>query len=197
MQRLDLQFYSFFTMVLSGVVLGLLFDLLRVIRSFYQPGRWIGAGADLLFWIAGTGALAGGLFAGNWGEIRFYVVVGIILGLGLYYGLASALVMQVFWLVLRVLEWLYDLIVTLLLRLVWAPLVALAGLLLATGRLLWRWLEAFAGGVWGAVLRLFGWALRPFMGPYRCVKLHYLLTKRRVKRWLRAWLLGPPPRRRR
>jgi spore cortex biosynthesis protein YabQ len=192
LQRLDLQFYAFFMILLCGAVLGLLFDLLRVARGHYQPNRLIAALADLLFWSVATVALSGALFYGNWGELRFYVLVGLLLGLGLYYWLASPLVMDMARLVLRVLEWLANLVATLVLKLVWAPLVWIAGLLWSGLLTLWRWLQALGVGLWRLLIRLGGWLLTPLIGPYRFMKLHYLLTKRRWKRRLRHWLLGPP-----
>ncbi|MFZ5817497.1 MAG: spore cortex biosynthesis protein YabQ [Bacillota bacterium] len=197
MQRLELQFYAFFMIVLSGIALGFLFDLLRALRGYYQPNRWVAAAGDLLFWGAATVVIAGGLFFGNWGEFRFYVLVGMLLGLGLYYWLASPVILGMLRGLLRLITWILDLLWMLVLRLVWAPLVALANLLTWVGRLLWGWGRALLGGVWDALESLGGWLVRPLIRPYRCARLRYLLAKRRVKRTLRRWLLGPSrPRRR-
>lgn len=197
LQRLDLQFYSFFAVVLCGAVLGLLFDLLRAVRYHYRPNRWLGALSDLLFWAVATAALSGALFYGNWGEIRFYVLVGILLGLGLYYWLASPVILHVAGLIIALLEWFVNFCITLVLRLVWAPLMALVGALWGAVLILLRWTRALVTGLWQGAGQLLGWIWRPLIGPYRCFRLHYLLTKRRVKRRLRHWLLGPPrPRRR-
>jgi spore cortex biosynthesis protein YabQ len=197
LQRLDLQFYSFFTIILCGAVLGLLFDLLRVTRRYYQPNWLAGAAEDLLFWAVATAALAGGLFYGNWGELRFYVLVGLLLGLGLYSWLASPFVRALMLLVLRLLGWLVHLAVMLIIKLVWAPLLALIGLLWAGVTVLWRWMLALSTGIWHGLEYLLGWLAQPLVGPYRLFKLHYLLRKRRFKRRLRHWLLGPPKHRRR
>lgn len=197
MQRLELQFYAFFMIVLSGMALGFLFDLLRALRGYYRPNRWIGAAGDLLFWGAATLILAGGLFFGNWGEFRFYVLVGMLLGLGLYYWLASPIILVLTRSVLRLITWLLDAVWMLLLRLVWAPLLALASLLLGAGRILWGWMSALLDGVWRAAEGLGGWLMRPLIRPFRCAKLRYLLAKRRLKRTIRRWLLGPPHGRRR
>ncbi len=197
LQRLDLQFHAFFVIVLSGVVLAFLFDLLRVMRGHYRPPWWLAAGADALFWVVATLALSGGLFLGNWGELRFYVLVGLLIGIGLYYWLASPVVTASARLLIRTAEWLVELIGTLLVRLIWRPVVALAVLLWGAALLLWQWTSGLVGGIWRALLFLGAFALRPLNGPYRCLKLHYLLTRRRIKRTLRRWLLGPPDPRRR
>lgn len=178
--------------VLSGIGLGFLFDLLRALRGYYRPNRWVGAAGDLLFWGAATLVVASGLFFGNWGEFRFYVLVSLLLGLGLYYWLASPVVLGLATGLLRLITWLLDLVWMLLLKLIWAPLVALASLLFGAGRILWGWIRALLDGIWHGLEAVGGWLLYPLIGPYRCVKLHYLLTKRKVKRALRRWLLGGP-----
>jgi len=196
LQRLDLQFYAFFMVILCGAVLGLLFDLFRVARRHYSLNWFLGALSDLLYWGVATVALAGALFYGNWGELRLYVVIGLLLGVGLYYWLASSLVAGLADLVLSTLDWLANLLVQLVLRLVWAPLVAVAGFIWATLRWVASWLLRVLDGLWRLLVVVAGWLLEPLVGPYRFMKLHYLLTKRRLKRRLRHWLLGPPrPRR--
>lgn len=195
-QRLDLQFYAFFMVVLSGMALGLLFDLLRALRAYFRPNPWVGAVGDLLYWGAATVALGAGLFYGNWGEFRIYVLVGLLIGLGLYLWLASPMILAMARALLLAIAWVLDLLWMLVQRLVWAPLLALAGLLLGIGRILWRWTRWLLRGLWGALLVVVGILGRPLVGPYRYLKLRYLLTKRWVKRRLRRWLLGGPRHRR-
>jgi len=191
LQPLELQFYSFFMVSLTGAGLGLLFDLLRVLRTRFQPTPLIGAAADLSFWVAATAAVSAGLFHGNWGDLRFYVLVSLLLGVGSYYWLASPVVLGLFNLLIDVLTWLVKTLVWLVLKLVWAPLVALAGFLWSGMLLLYRWLRTLLGFLGGWAGRLLDWLLRPLVGPYRFCRLHYLLAKRRLKRKLRRWL-GPP-----
>lgn len=189
MQRLELQFYAFFMVVLVGVALGVLFDLLRALRWFCRPNRWVGAVGDLLFWGSATLVMGGGLFLGNWGEFRLYVLVGLLLGLGVYYWLASPVVLALARALLQLITWLVELLWTLVLRLVWAPAVGLASLLIGAGRILWGWLTALLDGVWRATGILGGWLARRLVRPYRYAKLRYLLAKRRVRRVIRR-LLG-------
>jgi len=172
---MELQFYALFMTILSGVGLGLLFDLLRAVRRFVQPGPVLAALGDLCFWGAATAMLGAGLFLGNWGEYRFYVLVGLLGGLGLYLWLASPTVLWLADGLLRLLAWTVDLIWTLLLKLIWDPVVAVVLF------------------VYAVVLRIAVWLGRRLVGPYRFVRLHYLLTKRRWRRALRRWLRGRKP----
>jgi len=191
-QRLELQFYAFFVVVLSGVALGLLFDLLRALRGYYRPNRLVSAVGDLLFWGAATLVFGSGLFLGNWGEFRFYVLVALLIGLGLYYWLASPVFLGLAHVVLLAITWVLDFIWMLVQKLLWAPIVALATLLWRLGCTLWGWLLALLMALWRLGNLLGSWLLQPLVRPYRCLKLHYLLLKRRVKRTLRHWLFGPP-----
>jgi len=172
MLRMELQFYALFVTILSGVGLGLLFDLLRAVRGFLRPGPVLAALGDLAYWVAATAMLGAGLFLGNWGEYRFYVLVGLLGGLGLYYWLASPTVLWLAHGLLRVLAWLLHLFWTLVLRLLWYPLVAAVRFLYAAG------------------LRMAAWLGRRLVRPYRWLRLRYLLAKRRWRRALRRWLQG-------
>jgi spore cortex biosynthesis protein YabQ len=194
LQQMDLQFYAFFITVLCGAVLGLFFDLLRAARGYYRPNAWIGGAADLLFWVIAAGALTGALFFGNWGELRLYVLVGLVGGVSLYYWLASPLVLTLAYGFLRLLGWLWNGLVSLVLRLFWVPIVALAGLIWGALGILFGWLKRAGFATLSLIDGLFFLLLRPLRGPYRCCRLHYLRTKRRVKRFLRRWLLGDPRR---
>ncbi|WP_245302909.1 spore cortex biosynthesis protein YabQ [Symbiobacterium terraclitae] len=172
---MELQFYALFMTILSGVGLGLLFDLLRAVRRFVQPGPVLAALGDLCFWGAATAMLGAGLFLGNWGEYRFYVLVGLLTGLGLHLWLASPIVLWLFDGLLRLLAWLLELLWTLFLRLVWHPAVAIL-------RFAYR-----------VAVQVTAWLGRRLRGPYRWMRLQYLLTKRRWRRALRRWLQGRKP----
>lgn len=173
MLRMELQFYALFMTVLSGIGVGLLFDLLRAVRRFLRPGPLLAALGDLLFWGAATAMVATGLFLGNWGEYRFYVLVGMLAGLALHFTLASPAVLWLADRALHLLAWALGLLWGLALRLVWFPLRAVA---------------KFA---WRLARRLGGWAARRLRGPYRWLRLRYLLARRRIRRAWRRWWRGP------
>lgn len=184
MLRLDWQFYAFFMVVLSGAFLAFQFDLLRVLRWFLRPGRLVSAGTDLLFWVVATLALTSGLFMANWAELRFYVVVGILIGIGLYFWLASRVVVYLLRLVVQAVISLVSVVLTILYRMLWLPLVAVAGFVAALGRTLWNGLLGGAR-VCLHVLQRISWLVgRPLVGPFRCVRLHYL---RLLRRWRRRF----------
>jgi spore cortex biosynthesis protein YabQ len=183
--KVELQFYSMFMVILSGMAVGLLYDLLRVGRIYYELGAITGAVADLCFWILSGLSLAAGLFHGNWGDARLYVLIGLILGLGIYLYLASPTISEFVWQLLRFLDWLWGLLFWLVKRLIWQPLLWLATWLYVGGR-------SILLGLWKVLLWIGAWLFRPLIrGPYRWCRLRYLLTKRRLKRWLRHRFVGP------
>jgi spore cortex biosynthesis protein YabQ len=63
-----------------GLLLGLLFDLYRVVRGRFRPGPLATLLGDLLFSLLATGVAFTLLVVGNWGELRLYVWVGFLLG---------------------------------------------------------------------------------------------------------------------
>lgn len=186
MQRLGLQFYAFFTVVLCGSALAFLFDLLRVARGYFRPNWWLAAVADLLFWLAATVAVFGGLFYANWAELRFYVLVGILVGIGLYQWLASETVVLLTRLLLRTVGWATGLVISLCQRLLWVPVVFVARLLWAAVYGAGEATLALAMGILHLLYRLASWVFRPLRGIYRCLRLSYLLMKRRRRRRFRS-----------
>lgn len=146
--RLDLQFYAFFVMILSGAVLGLLYDLLRSTRRFTRPGWMAAAAADLVFWVVATGTLTVSLFYGNWADLRLYVLLGLGLGVVLYLWLGSPIARLLILLIFNLIGMCIKGILYVIERLIWLPLSLLVGVLvriaLALGRLV-RGMLARAG----------------------------------------------------
>lgn len=77
-----------------GALLGLLFDVYRVVRGRLRPGALATAAGDLLFWLVATVVTFALLIVGNWGELRLYVWVGFLSGAFAYRFLASRVVIR-------------------------------------------------------------------------------------------------------
>jgi spore cortex biosynthesis protein YabQ len=84
MESLGTQLYSFGIVLLAGITLGLFFDLFRVIRGILRPGLLSTPILDLLFWALITPIIVLYLILANWGELRGYVLIGLLLGLFFY-----------------------------------------------------------------------------------------------------------------
>lgn len=94
MAPLDVQVFMFLSAVLIGMATGLLFDLLRLWRRLFRPGRVAGHVGDAAFAAVTTLIVAAGLLFINWVQIRVFVVLGLAAGAGLYLHLASPLVLR-------------------------------------------------------------------------------------------------------
>lgn len=96
MEPLEYQFYSFFIMVLAGFLIGILFDFYRIIRNFVRPKKIATGVGDVLFWIIVTAVAFVLLIYGNWGQLRFYVFIGLALGVRIYFVLFSKMFIKIF-----------------------------------------------------------------------------------------------------
>lgn len=85
----DSQLATFVITIVTGMVLGLLFDFYRVVRQALRLRWGLTALADFLYWLVATALVFTGLLFGNWGEVRLYVFFGLAGGALCYYRLLS------------------------------------------------------------------------------------------------------------
>lgn len=85
-----IQIASFLLVIAIGIFLGAFFDIYRVLRSFWKPKKIGTVMGDAIFTIITTVLVFAMLIFGNWGEIRGYVFMAIILGLLCYFHLISS-----------------------------------------------------------------------------------------------------------
>lgn len=88
------QLYAFAMTIAAGMAAGLLFDMYRLVRRGLKPrgtGAWL---LDLMFWLVAAPVVFALLLVGNWGELRFYVVVGLVAGATFYFGLLSGVMIH-------------------------------------------------------------------------------------------------------
>lgn len=79
------QAYVFFIFIFTGLILGILFDLFRILRKSFDTNDFFTYIEDIIFWILSGTIILYSLFKFNNGEIRFFVFMGIVLGLLLYF----------------------------------------------------------------------------------------------------------------
>ena len=78
------QAFIFFIFILTGFLIGILFDIFRVLRRSFKTSDIITYIEDILFWIITGLIILYVLFAFNNGQIRGYTLLGLILGGFLY-----------------------------------------------------------------------------------------------------------------
>ncbi len=83
------QAWLFLLTVLTGMCVGLLYDLFRILRKVVRHHPFVVNIEDLVFWILATGIGAYFFLNENNGEVRIFAVLGIILGAVLYFAVLS------------------------------------------------------------------------------------------------------------
>lgn len=160
------QAVSALALSVSGFILGMAFDLYRVLRRLSSPGKWLTIACDSLFWLVYTVWTFVLLLRVNAGEVRFYVFLSIALGFGVYFWLFSRQMISGWYAVLYRLvlagQWLFgwlnrliDLVVRIVLwpyrvaeRLILRPVYTILCWLFRPLRWLHGWLSRVVAGWW-------------------------------------------------
>ena len=90
------QAWLFLSTVLMGAAIGLLYDVFRIFRKTARHSQLAVQLEDLFFWVAATGLTFYYMLHRNYGEIRVFVLVGVGIGLTLYFATVSRFVLIVF-----------------------------------------------------------------------------------------------------
>ena len=78
------QAYLFLVFSLTGVVLGVLFDFFRVLRKTFKTGDFVTYIEDILYWILAGIIILYNIWFFNDGEIRVFLILGILMGAIIY-----------------------------------------------------------------------------------------------------------------
>lgn len=78
------QAYLFLMFTINGIIIGLLFDIFRILRRSFKTSDIITYLQDILFWILTGLILLYSIFTFSNGEIRFYMLLGVFLGCLIY-----------------------------------------------------------------------------------------------------------------
>ena len=84
MQEVCNQLFCLFIFILTGLVIGILFDIFRILRKSFKTTDFITYLEDIIFWILTGCIMLFSIFIFNNGEIRSYVFIGIAIGIILY-----------------------------------------------------------------------------------------------------------------
>ena len=90
------QAWLFLSTVLVGAAIGLVYDAFRIFRKTTPHAGIAVQFEDLLFWIGVTGLTFYYMLHRSYGEIRPFALLGIIIGVLLYFATLSRLVLIVF-----------------------------------------------------------------------------------------------------
>ncbi len=88
------QVYLFFIFIANGIIIGLLFDVFRILRRTMKTSDFITYVEDILFWILTGFSILYSIFVFNNGEIRFFMFLAIGLGITCYMLLFSSFIIK-------------------------------------------------------------------------------------------------------
>ena len=78
------QAYLFLIFIINGIIIGILFDLFRILRKSFKTSDTVTYIEDILFWILTGLILLYSIFTFSNGEFRFYMFLGVFLGCIIY-----------------------------------------------------------------------------------------------------------------
>lgn len=83
------QFNIFINFILTGFIIGILYDVFRILRKSFKTLDIVTYIQDIIFWILTGIILLYSIFTFNNGELRGYIFIGILSGAVLYMLLIS------------------------------------------------------------------------------------------------------------
>lgn len=89
------QAYIFLIFILNGFLIGLLFDIFRILRKSFKTKDIITYCQDILFWLISGGIILYSIFKFNNGEIRGFIFIGIAIGVLIYMLLFSKIFIKI------------------------------------------------------------------------------------------------------
>ena len=89
------QTVEFLFSALLGLCLGVLFDVIRTVRTYMPRKRWITAVFDVLFWLIAVISLLGFVMTVSGGKMRWYVLAGAFCGGFVYMAALSEIVYKI------------------------------------------------------------------------------------------------------
>lgn len=95
------ELFVFGISILTGVIAGIIFDFFRAVRRCGMGRGGAVVLCDIFFWIGEAALVFAAAYNFNSGQIRFYIFIGIAMGIMLYLLTLSRIV-------LRILVWIYS-----------------------------------------------------------------------------------------
>lgn len=85
----------FLIFTLDGILIGLLFDIFRILRKSFKTADIVTYIEDTIFWLLTGTIILYSIFVFNNGEIRFFMFIGLLLGVAFYLLLFSKYVINI------------------------------------------------------------------------------------------------------
>lgn len=128
-------------MVSSGLILGTVLDIYRVLKHRLRLRGWVISLIDFLYWAVAAGLVFSLLMWSNWGELRFFIFVAVLAGFSIYYTWFSRGMIRWIKRTIQIIERIILALARIFHVLIWTPLFYLWTLLLSLLYLLGRVLK--------------------------------------------------------
>lgn len=168
-------------MLSSGFCLGIILDTYRVLKGRFQIRGWVVSLIDLLYWFVSSGLVFSLLFWSNWGELRFYIFVAIVLGIFLYYQWLSRWMINLIRTCVQMIEWLIHALIRLGQVMIIGPILFVVQLIQRLLSFLWNLIKKICFFI---LLRPILWLFRPITNLLAPKIQPYIL---RGKQFLYRW----------
>lgn len=106
--------YIFYISLAGGVLTGIIFDFFRAFRKQHSSSAGFVAVQDILYWLITAGVVFALLLKYNYGELRFFIFLGILIGGILYHATVSRyivlLISKIYWLALQIFKFIIKIL---------------------------------------------------------------------------------------
>ncbi|TVY06792.1 spore cortex biosynthesis protein YabQ [Paenibacillus cremeus] len=185
---LQIQFMTIGMMYAGGVVLGGLFDVYRVLSGQLKVPFWLRAVLDLLYWFIGTIVIFKLLYESNWGEVRFFIFIGLMIGISFYFWLLSRPMIGIIKFMIRVVQTtirigkrMIELFIIKPILFLYRVVVIFLGFLLATAIFLYKIMIQLFYPLWKLLL----WLVSPLV---RRLRFPIPVWMKKAGGWIIAWV---------
>ncbi|MNM70838.1 Spore protein YabQ [compost metagenome] len=180
--NLETQWATLLWMLASGGIMGIAFDSYRVVSGQLRFPRWSVHTLDLLYWLAAALFVFRTLYHSNHGELRFYVFLGLFLGIWIYFLFLSVITERFVLMLMRIVNSIYRFIIRMIGIFIIAPLRWLVKVVRILLGFIWIVLLFMGRVTLLPIWRLFVWVLRPIW-----TRLRVPQGWDKIRRWAAVW----------
>lgn len=155
--------------------MGLAYDSYRVLSGQLHFPRWTLHVLDLFYWCGAALFVFRMLYVSNYGQLRFYVFVGLFLGVWLYFLFLSVTTQRFVVMLIKVVRYFIDVLKRLFRLMVWTPI-----------RLLLKLLKGLAVMLGGLLMFVFHVVLKILLPFWKLAKwmARPITSRLRTPKWL-------------
>lgn len=188
--NLQMQWLTLLWMFASGAILGIAFDSYRVVSGQFRFPRWTIHVLDMIYWLLSSLFVFRALYYANQGQLRFYVFLGLFIGVWIYFLFLSVLTERFMVMLIKIVKWFYGVVVRITQIFVITPILWLFKLMKWLLGLMWVVLLFLGRITLSPVWRLVAWVGRPIIKKLRIPDNLAMIRNKMVKVWTRwtRWL---------